>query len=71
MHSVHRVVRQVYIKNIDLPLGLYTIYRIHHIKGMMSLYVCYNTLRVLYQISNHQAGGRGDYKSDIARVGVL
>ena len=42
------------------------------------MYICigYNTLRVLYQIYNHRARGpyvreRGDYKSDIARVGVL
>ena len=38
--------------------------------------ICYNTLRVLYEIYKHQtrgplAQGRGDYKSDIARVVVL
>ena len=37
----------------------------------MYIYICYNTLRVLYQIYNHRARGRGDYKFDIARVGVL
>ena len=27
--------------------------------------------RVLYQVYNHQARGRGDYKPDIARVGMI
>ena len=26
--------------------------------------------RVLYQVYNHRAQGRGDYKPDIARVGM-
>ena len=26
--------------------------------------------RVLYQVYNHRARGRGDYKPDIARVGM-
>ena len=26
--------------------------------------------RVLYQVYKHLAGGRGDYKSDIAQVGI-
>ena len=28
--------------------------------------ICYVMPRVLYQVYNHQAGGRGDYKPDIA-----
>ena len=37
---------------------------------MILVYVI-TCLRVLHHIYNHQARGRGDYKSDIARVGML
>ena len=42
-----------------------------HVHVYTCICICYNTLRVLYQIYNHRARGRGDYKSDIARVGML
>ena len=37
----------------------------------MYVYICYIKPRVLYHIYKHRARGRGNYKCDTARVGVI
>ena len=57
---------------------LYIMYKVYYIlcTSIYHMYMlCYVMPRVLYQVYNHrargpQAGGRGDYKPDIARVGM-
>ena len=67
----------MFCKIIILLYIIYYIYIYIYICMYVCMYVCicYVMPRVLYQVYNHraqgpQARGRGDYKPDIARVGM-
>ena len=50
---------------------MYIIYIYIHIYILYVYCIGYVMPRVLYQVYNHRARGRGDSKPDIARVGII